>query len=441
MTKRSFIDSIEVKNPCSEDWDKMSGSDRVRFCSHCDLSVNNISLLTRKQAMRLVRESKGGICVHYVVNPVDNKPVFAEKLYQITRRASIAAGVLGAALSLSTIAYAQGKPVLRKRASETETSQKYESEKDKIETAGITGFVTDPNGAIVPNAWVNVMNEETKEAFAMATDEKGAYKFENLAAGNYKMTVNAGAAFAEIQISGVTASENSETRQDVSLSFAEIAVVNVTAESEIYNVVNGGAIFVQYRTGLHLAVSDDDAEEVKNLIARGNNVNEKDENYSHITPLFIAVENGNAAIAETLLSFGAKVNVKDDNQQTPLMRLDEDASAELANLLIKYGAKVNLTDKEGNNALILAARSVNPEVLQILINHTANINAQNREGRSALMEAADADNLENVRALLEAGANVNFRDNDGESAYDLTTDEEIEKLLVEYGAVTEEISQ
>jgi uncharacterized protein (DUF342 family) len=115
MSKRSLIDSIEVKNPCSKDWDKMSGNERVRFCSHCDLHVNNISALTRKQAMRMVRESKGRICVRYVVNPVDNKPVFAGKLYQITRRAGIAAGVLGASLSLSALTYAQGKPVLNKK--------------------------------------------------------------------------------------------------------------------------------------------------------------------------------------------------------------------------------------------------------------------------------------------------------------------------------------
>src|SRR5205085_8891505 len=99
----------------------------------------------------------------------------------------------------------------------------------------------------------------------------------------------------------------------------------------------------------------------------------------------------------------------------------------------------NLTDKEGNTALILAAPSVKAEVLRVLINHTANINAQNGEGRTALMEAANEDNLENVRALLEAGADVNLKDNENETAYDLTTDEEIEKLLIEYGATTEEL--
>ncbi|MEP6900855.1 MAG: ankyrin repeat domain-containing protein [Actinomycetota bacterium] len=350
MSKKSLIDSIEVKSPCSENWNEMKGSDKVRFCGHCAFEVNNISALTRKQAMRLVRESDGRICVHYVKNPVDNKPLFADRLYKITRRAGIATGVLGASLSLSTLSYAQEIPVLN---------------------------------PVNPAVQTEVLKDKTPN------------KDEPI-----------------------------------------IAVVNITDNEPIE--VDGGMSFIEYRSGLHLAVSGDNLEEVKNLIAKGENVNLKDENYNNITPLFLAVENGNAEIAETLLNFGAKINAKDDNKQTPLMRLDEDASAELVNLLINHGAKVNLFDKDGSNALVLAARSVKPEVLQVLIDYISNINAQNGAGRTALMEAADADNLENVRALLLAGADVNLKNKEGETALDLTTDEEIEKLLADYGAIVKE---
>ena len=353
MSKRSLIDSIEVKSPCSEDWNEMTGNEKVRFCSHCDLNVNNISALTRKQAMRVVRASGARLCIHYVKNPVDNSPVFADKLYQISRRAGITAGVLGASLSLSTLSYAQQEsPTLN---------------------------------PVNPNVQTETLNGKS-------------------------------------------------TNKDEPV----IAVVNVVNDEPV--MMDGIMTVVEYRTGLHRAVSNDNLEEVKNLIMRGENVNQKDENYSLITPLFLAVENGNVEIAETLLNFRAKINAKDAVKQTPLMRLDEDASIELVNVLIKYGAKINLTDKDGNTALILASRTVKPEVLRLLVNHSANLNAQNGEGRTALMEAADADNLENVRALLEAGANVNLRDKNGETALNLTTDEEIEKLLADYGAVTEKDS-
>jgi Ankyrin repeats (3 copies)/Ankyrin repeat len=354
MSKKSLIDSVEVKNGCSESWNGMKGTNKVRFCGHCDLNVNNISALTRKQAMRLVRESNGRICIRYIKNPVDNKPIFADKLYQISRRAGITAGFLGASLSLSTLAYAQEN---------------------------------------------NVLN-----------------------------TVN-----LDVQTEKVSETKDSDQ------SKINASVENVTVDvTQDFQALGGIMSFVRYRSELHTAVSVDDVEEVRNLITRGENVNLKDENYSNITPLFLAVENGNTEIAETLLNFGAKINVRDSSRQTPLMRLDEDASPELVDLLIRHGAKVNLIDNAKNNALILASRTVKPEVLQILINHTTNINAQNSDGRTALMEAADADNIGNVRALLQSGADVSLKNKDGESAMDLTTDEEIAKLLADYGAVLKE---
>src|SRR5437762_6602409 len=103
MSKKSFIDSVEVKSPCTEDWETMHGNDRVRFCDHCAKDVNNISEMTRKQAMRLVRAAGGNLCVRYIHDPVTKRPLFAEQLLQITRRTpGLAAGVMTASVSLST---------------------------------------------------------------------------------------------------------------------------------------------------------------------------------------------------------------------------------------------------------------------------------------------------------------------------------------------------
>ncbi|HEY0457930.1 MAG TPA: ankyrin repeat domain-containing protein [Pyrinomonadaceae bacterium] len=434
MSKRSLIDSIEVKSPCSADWNAMTGSERVRFCSHCNLSVNNISTLTRKQAMRLVRESRGRICVRYIKNPVDNSPVFAERLYQITRRAGIAAGVLSASLTLSTLAYAQSEPVSTgKDSPTTQVSQPVNSDKNLTGASGeaiISGTVTDPNGALVPSMPVVLLNEKTNEQRPVKTNEEGFYEFKALEDGTYKLHFEGIIGLATKEIEAISVAGGANVQQDVTLD------PNVTSM-----VTVGDLAIVEYRTELHHAVSNDDAEEVRNLILQGGKVNEKDENYSHITALFLAVENGNTEIAQMLLDFGAKINPRDDNRQTPLMRLDEDASVELVNLLIKHGARVNLVDREGNTALILAARSVKPEVLRVLIYHSANLDAQNAEGRTALMEAADADNAENVRALLEAGANPTLKDKAGETALDLTSSEEIENLLADYGAGEKEDSQ
>jgi uncharacterized protein len=119
------------------------------------------------------------------------------------------------------------------------------------------------------------------------------------------------------------------------------------------------------------------------------------------------------------------------------MRLDDDASPELVRLLLKHGAKVNAADEEGNTPLILAARGADAEVLQVLIDNGALINAQNKEGQTALMNAANEDDLETVKILILAGADVNLKNKQGETAWDLTTDDEVEKLLEMHGGADE----
>ena len=106
MPKKSFIDAIEVKKPCSENWDEMTGNEKVRFCSHCSKSVNNISEMSRKEAMRLVRRSEGRLCVRYEVHPKTHLPVFSAKFGRIARQTGVAAGVLGASLALANGVYA-----------------------------------------------------------------------------------------------------------------------------------------------------------------------------------------------------------------------------------------------------------------------------------------------------------------------------------------------
>jgi ankyrin repeat protein len=424
MSKKRLIDSIEVKSPCSENWDEMRGNEKVRFCAHCALEVNNISALTRKQAMRLVRQSNGKLCVRYIQNPIDKKPVFAGKLYQITRRSRLAAGVLGASLTLSTLTYAQGAPMLSKRNNTANVSAEKQLKEEKIRsaTASISGTVIDENGAVIPGVTVVLSGEGIEQT--RTTSDEGFYQFTDLTAGIYKLRITS-PIFKSKEITDVKINDGDENTQ------------NATLEASVLT----GAVSVvvlEYQTNLNFAVSNNDAEMVKNLIANGDDVNETDENYEDITPLFLAVENGSTEIAELLLSYGAKVNYRSKSKQTPLMSLDEDASGELARLLIKYGAKINLTDENGNTALILAAQSANAEVLQILIDHDARINAQNKQGQTALMNAAEADNLENVRTLLMAGADVNLKNKEGETAFDLTTSAEIEELLKSFGAIVED---
>ena len=430
MSKRIRFEAIRVNSPCGEEWSEMAGNDKIRFCSHCAKDVNDLSSITRKQAKRLVAASNGNLCIRYIEHPVTRRPIFADQLHQITRRApGIAAGVMTASMSLATIAYSQGGTV--PKPSEATTTIATVDAADQVYGSGtLSGTVVDQNGAVIVNARVTLT--ESRGIRTTYTDSEGSYRFEKLDPRNYLLEVAAdgfktgGREIAIPAASRITADE--------SLGIELILMVDIVSEVEIATHVSGGIGFVEYSTALAKAVASEDVESVRELIANGADVNVKEEKHDRITPLFTAVDDGNIEIVHMLLNAGAKANIRSDDKSTPLMQLDGDASPELVLLLIRYGAKVNVANTDGETALVLATASASPEVIRALIDVGADVNAADSEGVTALMRAAERDSAEIVRTLLEAGASVNARDKEDDIAWDYASGEEIEQLLESYGS-------
>src|SRR3954469_14290336 len=55
--------------------------------------------------------------------------------------------------------------------------------------AGIQGTVTDPAGAVVPEATVTLKSNETARTVTATTSDEGFYRFSELAPGAYTLTV------------------------------------------------------------------------------------------------------------------------------------------------------------------------------------------------------------------------------------------------------------
>src|SRR5262249_2477502 len=55
----------QIAAPCTASWDEMEGSDRVRFCKHCQRHVYSLSALSRREAEQFVREREGRACVRF----------------------------------------------------------------------------------------------------------------------------------------------------------------------------------------------------------------------------------------------------------------------------------------------------------------------------------------------------------------------------------------
>jgi hypothetical protein len=440
MKKGSFLDSIEVKSPCSQGWDSMQGNDEIRFCDHCVKHVHNLSAITRKDVRKLIARSNGDICVHYARRPDGRIETLKRTLHQLTRRTGIAAGVLGTSLAASTFAYAQTNET---NPPQQQTPQaELTIEKDTTPGGTVSGVVTDQNGAVVTFAMVTVSNETGSVYQSLVTNAEGFYEFKGLPDGRYKLKVDA-SGFQSREMGEVTISPETLNKYDVQLAVSQVAAnVSVGGGSEITTTVDGGisANFESITTGNKLirAAMIDDTDEVKNLIGRGKKPNVKNLADEGNFPIHYAVENGNIDIVQLLLNAGAKISVKNYDKRTPLMMLDNDASADLVNTLLRAGAVVNAVDKDKNTPLILAAENASEEVVRVLILNGADVNAKNKTGRTALMQAAVAGNRENVKALLESGADANVQDRSGETAWNITAAGNIKELLVSYGAIAAE---
>jgi iron complex outermembrane recepter protein len=71
-----------------------------------------------------------------------------------------------------------------------------------VQSAPVSGEVSDPAGAVLPNAKVTLINNQSKVALHTTTNASGAYKFQSVAPGTYHLIVDA-AGFARYEQSTV----------------------------------------------------------------------------------------------------------------------------------------------------------------------------------------------------------------------------------------------
>jgi hypothetical protein len=415
----TILDRISIPSPCSADWDEMTGNEQVRFCQHCSKHVNNLSEMTRKQALEMVARSKGRLCVRYYRRPngrVQTDGSMHNQLYQIKRRASLlATGAFTAVLGLASGVAAQTSAPAEESVSgsvlKTDANDNALPTID-LRNATLKAMITDPNRAVIPGAQLTLVNQKTGLEQTAVSNSDGEHRFENLEAGNYTLKAAATMGLEASQLQGITVEAGQE--QNVTLEAG-------VGDQEI--VVLGGVMALSAEEPLVIAASANDLVTVKNLIAAGVDVNIRDK-IVDATALDEAVNYGNREMVRALLDAGAEINARSSRAQTALMRLDDDATDELVWDLVAAGAKINLRDEDRDTALILAARYSKPEVLRALIDAGARINAKNKEGVTALMNAAESGSLENVKLLINGGANANARNNNGETALDLARNNE-----------------
>ncbi len=97
-------------------------------------------------------------------------------------------------------------------------------------TGAITGVVTDPAGAVLPNASVSLKNIDTGGSAATTTNSQGVYDFPLLQPGHYSVSVNA-SGFQDLTKT-VTAALGSSVTANLQLSvYAQQETIEVTGEA------------------------------------------------------------------------------------------------------------------------------------------------------------------------------------------------------------------
>ena len=106
-------------------------------------------------------------------------------------------------------------------------------------TASLTGAVTDPSGAAIPDSRVLLVNLETGFERAVAAQDDGSYRFTQIPVGLYRVEASS-QGFSVYKQSGVRLNVNTATTLDIRLAVGSVGEsVSVTADAAMINTQSG----------------------------------------------------------------------------------------------------------------------------------------------------------------------------------------------------------
>lgn len=191
MKKKSLLDSIDVPAPCDKSWDEMFGDDVSRFCLHCEKDIYNISAMTRKEAKKLLFQSKEKVCIRMEREADGRIKTLKKQLHQITRQVPLAAGVLTAALILSGTTNAQEQKGNSGKITITQTV-------NKTSKPIISGTTTDSQSALVAGIKIILRNTKDGSINFTVSNVEGFYEFRNVEASNYEIEISEQSGFKKL---------------------------------------------------------------------------------------------------------------------------------------------------------------------------------------------------------------------------------------------------
>lgn len=235
-------------------------------------------------------------------------------------------------------------------------------------TSGINGTVTDPQGKPVPGAKVTITNLATNATRTMKTTDAGAFVFDLITPGDYRLEVEA-RGFKKAVVDNVGALIGKETATDVRLEIGEVAQVvevSMSGQAAVINTQDAsiGSVFETNQIS-QLPL------EARNLVdllslqpgaTREGYVTGSRADQSNVTLDGVDINNaqtGNAAVPTSTnnLVIGQLDTDRGNITTGPVLRLNTEAIEEFrvttangnANEGRSSGAQINLVTKSGSN--------------------------------------------------------------------------------------------
>src|SRR5499426_2435582 len=134
-------------------------------------------------------------------------------------------------------------------------------------------------------------------------------------------------------------------------------------------------------------------------------------------PLVEAAARGSVQGVRDLIAAGADLNQRDENGITALIISAYAGNVEIVRLLLALKANPNVANNDGETALHTSAAHANSdEIVPLLIAAGGKIEKADKWGRTPLLVQALMGRIGGIKALLAAGARIDGRDEDQATA-------------------------
>ena len=220
---RVDLNRIAVASPCQVSWNDMVGDDRVRICSQCNLSVYNISAMTKPEAESFIANAEGRICAR-LYRRADGSILTRDCPVGLRAVRKKVSRVVATAFSALISLFGSSGPFAQRPKNETKVDVQRMLRRDG--QAAIEGTVFDVNRAVVAGARVKLVNKRTRQVVTTRANDKGGFRFSDVEKGIYAIQFYA-PGFVKLEQSGLEVSDEQALKLDVTLKVGELFIGKV----------------------------------------------------------------------------------------------------------------------------------------------------------------------------------------------------------------------